>query len=203
MSKILIFGASSGVARSLAERLRSDHTPVVLFGRRATGDTESCDALDFNSVDAAFDRHPDATAVVSVIGGRPFQKDKQTPPDLIGNEHLIRAAQTHQVRRFVLVSTIGAGNSRPAAPWIAKLVLGRFMKLKTAAESILQASSLDWTIVRPGHLKDDAASGRAILTEDHTVSGAVQRADVGLKVAEILHSTDSIGRIYSCIEPRQ
>ena len=200
MSKVLIFGASSGVSRALAAQLKYQQIPVVVFGRQAADGIESCDALDSTSVNAAFERHLDATAVVSVIGGRPFQKTNQTPPDLIGNEHLIRAAEARGVRRFVLVSTIGAGNSRKAAPWIAKLVLGRFMKLKTAAEELLQASSLNWTIIRPGHLKDGAASGRAILTEDHMVSGAVQRADVAVKVAEVLDTRDTFGRIYSCID---
>lgn len=44
----------------------------------------------------------------------------------------------------------------------------------------------DWTIIRPGGLKSDHPTGKAILTEDVMASGSVDRADVADVVIKVL-----------------
>lgn len=200
-AKVLIFGARSGIGVQLIETLKGSGNSPVGVTRSGSNASVSADVTDASAVQRVFAAHPDTTAVVSIVGGRPFTKD--TPPDLTGNRNLIEAAQRTGVRRFVLVSTIGAGDSRAAAPLAARIVLGRFMKLKTEAEALLRASTLDWTIVRPGHLKDGAPTGRAVLREDPTLSGAVVRADVGVLIASLIDDHGSFGKTYACIEPKQ
>lgn len=200
--KILVFGAGSGIGAPLMQALAARGIASVAITRSGRDGSLAVDVTDAAAVQRAFAQHPDATGVVSLVGGRPFNKDKSTPPDLLGNRHLIEAATARGVRRFVLVSTIGAGDSRSAAPLIARLVLGRFMKLKTEAEALLRGSRLDWTIVRPGHLREGAATGRAILREDPALSGAVTRTDVGVLIAGLFEDGAGIGRTYACVEPR-
>lgn len=197
-AKVLIFGARSGIGVQLIETLKAAGAVPLGITRSGGGASASTDVTDAAAVQRMFAAHPDTTAIVSIVGGRPFTKD--TPPDLTGNRNLIDAAERAGVRRFVLVSTIGAGDSRNAAPLAARLVLGKFMKLKTQAEELLRGSQLDWTIVRPGHLKDGAPTGRGVLLEDPTVSGAVVRADVGLLIAGLLDDPASYGKTYACIE---
>lgn len=203
MSKVIVFGASSGVATGLIRVLTALGTASVPVSRSGAGGAQRIDALDAAAVENFIASHRDATALVSLIGGKPFQKEKLAPPDLVGNRHLIEACERHGIRRFVLVSTIGAGDSRAAAPWLARLVLGKFMALKTEAESLLRRSRLDWTIVRPGHLKNGPATGNGTLLEDPTISGAITREDVGALVADLLGRPETIGKIYACIEPRK
>ncbi|NDD73766.1 MAG: NAD-dependent epimerase/dehydratase family protein [Gammaproteobacteria bacterium] len=203
MSKVIVFGATSGVATGLIRELTKRGITSVPVSRSGSGGAQRIDALDAAAVETFFNTHRDATALVSLIGGKPFQKEKLTPPDLVGNRHLIEACERHGIRRFVLVSTIGAGDSRTAAPWLARLVLGKFMALKTEAEALLRESTLEWTIVRPGHLKNGAATGNGMLLEDSTVSGAIAREDVGALVADVLSRPETIGKIYACIEPRK
>lgn len=203
MSKIIIIGSSSGVATGLIRALQARGDTAVTATRSGSGGAAQLDALDAAAVDTFIAQHRDAIALVSLIGGRPFQKQKSTPPDLLGNRHLFESCERHGIRRFVLVSTIGAGDSRSAAPWIAKLILGKFMALKTEAEALLRKSRLEWTIIRPGHLQNGAASGKAVLREDPSISGAVLREDVGALVADALARPETIGKIYCCIEPRK
>lgn len=59
--------------------------------------------------------------------------------DLQGNEMLVRTAQSAGVRRFVLLSMHGAAPDHPL----------ELLRMKHAAEEVLQASSLEWVIVRP------------------------------------------------------
>jgi nucleoside-diphosphate-sugar epimerase len=159
----------------------------------------SADVLDRAAVERVLGNTPRPEAIVSLVGGRPFRKDP--PPDWDGNRHLIDAAKAAGIRRFVLVSSIGAGGSRAAAPWLARLILGRFMALKTRAEDYLRLSGLDWTIVRPGHLTEGPANGRGQLLEDERVSGAIPRAEVAVLVERILRDPGALGRTYAAIAP--
>lgn len=206
--RVAIFGASSGIGVELARRLAAQGAPALAVTRSgasqalaaAGGSLARGDVLQRADVERVLATVPAPEAVVSLVGGRPFRKD--APPDWDGNRNLIDAARAAGIRRFVLVSSIGAGDSRAAAPWIARLVLGRFMALKTKAEDYLRVSGLDWTIVRPGHLTDQPANGRGQLLEDETVSGAIPRADVAALVERVLGDDATIGRTYAAITAR-
>ncbi len=206
--RVAIFGASSGIGVELARRLAAQGVPALAVTRSggsaplavAGAALARGDVLQRADVERALLGVPRPDALVSLVGGRPFRKDP--PPDWDGNRNLIDAALAAGIRRFVLVSSIGAGGSRAAAPWIARLVLGRFMALKTQAEDYLRASGLDWTIIRPGHLTDQPANGRGLLLEDETVSGAIPRADVAALVERVLRDDATIGRTYAAITAR-
>lgn len=203
--RVAIFGASSAIGIELARRLAAaGQAPVAVTRSGASpalaaagASLQRADVLDRGQVERVLATTPSPDAVVSLVGGRPFRKD--TPPDWDGNRHLIDAARASGIRRFVLVTSIGSGTSRAAAPWIARLILGRFMDLKTRAEDHLRLSGLDWTIIRPGHLTDQPATGRGRLLEDDTVSGAIPRADVAALVQGVLADATTIGRTYSAI----
>ncbi|HMG63314.1 MAG TPA: NAD(P)H-binding protein [Streptosporangiaceae bacterium] len=93
------------------------------------------------------------------------------------------AAEQAGVRRFVQVSSMGAGQPPRAGSdetWAA------YIAAKTAAEVDLQARDLDWTIVRPGGLTDAPATGRVRLAAPPVPSGTVPRADVAAVIAALL-----------------
>jgi uncharacterized protein YbjT (DUF2867 family) len=93
------------------------------------------------------------------------------------------AAEQAGVRRFVQVSSMGAGQPPRAGSdetWAA------YIAAKTAAEADLQARDLDWTIVRPGGLTDAPATGRVRLAAPPVPRGTVPRADVAAVIAALL-----------------
>ena len=73
----------------------------------------------------------------------------------------VDAAEAAGVARFVIVSSIGAhdpdGRARADAALPAR---------EGRADAHVAASSLDWTIVRPGSLTDDPGTGRVEVTTD-------------------------------------
>ena len=92
------------------------------------------------------------------------------------------AAQQAGVRRFVQVSSMEqAARSGRDEVWAA------YITAKTAAEADLRSRDLDWTILRPGHLANDAAAGRVRLAAPPVPTGAVSRADVAAVIAALLH----------------
>jgi uncharacterized protein YbjT (DUF2867 family) len=98
---------------------------------------------------------------------------------------LAQAAGQAGVRRFVQVSSMGAGQPpRPGSDdvWAA------YIAAKTAAEDDLRTRDLDWTILRPGGLTDGPATGRVRLAVPPVPAGRVPRADVAAVIVALLEA---------------
>ena len=74
---------------------------------------------------------------------------------------LVDAALAVGVRRYVMISSIGA--DRPEA---ASGGMRPYLEAKAEADQYLMASGLEFTIVRPGSLTDDPGTGRVHLSTD-------------------------------------
>ena len=104
------------------------------------------------------------------------------------------AAERAGVRRFVQVSSMGAG--QPPQPG-ADEVWAAYITAKTAAEADLRARDLDWTILRPGGLTDAPATGRIRLAPPPVPRGTIPRADVAAVIAALL---DNPGTRHQTLE---
>jgi hypothetical protein len=60
---------------------------------------------------------------------------------------------------------------------------------------------MNWTIVRPGGLKSEPATGTAILTENNLAIGSVHREDVADLVVQALYSDNTERKILSAVDP--
>ena len=204
-SGILVLGGTRGVGLETVKLLldRGDAVTVMVRptsdltalnatnAKRVTGD-----ALDRDSVAAAF-AAGEYRAVVSTLSGK--GKDGQMA-DAEGNINGIDAAVAAGVDRFVLVSSIGVGDSKDALPWIARFMLRSFLEAKGRGEEHLFATGLDYTVIRPGNLNNDAASGRGILTEDRSAGGSISRSEVARLVVDSLDRPETFGKVYAAIE---
>ncbi|MFF7636786.1 NAD(P)H-binding protein [Kitasatospora sp. NPDC008050] len=96
---------------------------------------------------------------------------------------LADGAEQAGVRRYVMLSSMGA-DARAGDG--ADPVFGAYLRAKGAADDDLRARpGLDWTVLRPGRLTDDAPTGLVRLA-DSTGRGAVPRADVAAVIAALL-----------------
>ena len=202
---ILLAGASRGVGREIAHCLiqRSLKVKALLRSPEAQSELAALgitvaigDALNPAEVEQAMREDP-ISAVISTIGGLP--KDGQRA-DFLGNKNLIDAAVKANVQKFILVSSIGSGNSAVALPPQALQTLGAVLVEKEQAEQYLIASGLTYTIVRPGGLKSEPATGNAVLTPDPTIAGSIHRADVAALVCQCLLSDRANNRILSAVD---
>ena len=89
--------------------------------------------------------------------------------------HTIAVMGELGVKRIVTLSSIGASESRPYAPWYMRLMI-RLTNFKIvfadhgAQEALLRQSKLDWTIARPVALNDNEALGQLVVSYDATPS---------------------------------
>ena len=203
---IFLAGASRGVGKEIARRLREKQIQVKALLRSETARAEleamginvvMGDALNVGDVERAMLGVIAIQAVISTIGGLPKNSEKA---DYVGNKNLIDAARKAGAQKFILVSSIGSGNSAIALPPQALETLATVLAEKEKAEEYLIASGLTYTIIRPGGLKSEPATGNGVLTEDPRIAGTIHRADVASLVCQCLNSDRTNNKILSAVD---
>ncbi|MCP4001865.1 MAG: NAD(P)H-binding protein [Gammaproteobacteria bacterium] len=201
---VLVFGASGNLGLEITKVLVARGDKVTAFVR-ATSDRSYLeplgvdfivgDALDADSVLAGL-KQGEFDAVITTIGGF-----GEVMPDYIGNANIFDAAGMVGIKRVIMISTVGAGNSHDAAPLVSRLALSKILPLKTRAEEHLQASSLDYTIIRPGGLPPGTGTGGGILSEDPMTMGFINRQDLAPLIVGVLDDDRTIGKTLAAIDP--
>lgn len=159
------------------------------------------DAFDQKAVENAMDG---CQAAITTLGGVTTQSDgTERRVDYEGNANVIESAGILGVPRIVLVTSIGCGSSKEAAPPSVFEVLKDTLAAKEKAESLLMDfyTNVNWTIVRPGGLKTAPMTGQAVLTEDTTAIGSIHREDVAALVAQALSSPNTERKVLSAVDP--
>ena len=151
--------------------------------QKAGAEAVVCD-LEAASADELAALLSGADAVVFAAGAGPGSgAPRKDSVDRAASVLMADAAQRAGVRRFVQVSSMGAG--QPPRPGSDE-VWAAYITAKTAAEADLRARDLDWTILRPGGLTDAPATGRIRLAPPPVPRGSIPRADVAAVITALL-----------------
>ena len=151
--------------------------------RKAGAEADICD-LEAASAEAVAALMSRADAVVFAAGAGPGSgAPRKDSVHRAAAVLMADAAGRAGVRRFVQVSSMGAGTPPPPG---SDEVWAAYITAKTAAEADLRARDLDWTILRPGGLTDAPATGRIRLAAPPVPAGTVPRADVAAVIAALL-----------------
>lgn len=205
-SYIFLAGASRGVGREIAKCLieQKQKVKAMLRSEDSRPELEAmgiqvviADALDAAAVEQAMLGDEPIHAVISTIGGLPKDGERA---DYLGNKNLTNAAVKAGVQKFLLVSSIGSGESAVALPPQAMQTLGTVLIEKEKAEKHLIESGLTYTVIRPGGLKSEPATGNGVLTEDYKVAGTIHRPDVAQLVCKCLFSDAANNKILSAVD---
>ncbi|MFB7711183.1 NAD(P)H-binding protein [Streptomyces sp. NPDC056105] len=98
------------------------------------------------------------------------------------------AAERAGVRRYIVVSSMGADPAHQGDE-----VFDAYLRAKGEADASVRArTGLDWTILRPGMLTNDAGTGLVRL-EASTGRGPVPRDDVAAVLAELVETPATAG----------
>jgi uncharacterized protein YbjT (DUF2867 family) len=133
-----------------------------------------------------------ADAIVFAAGAGPGSgPERKRTVDLGGAVKCVEAAEALGVARFVIVSSIRAHD-----PEGGPEAMRPYLRAKAEADARVAASTLDWTIVRPGSLQDGPGTGLVDLSTTLGRSGPVAREDVALVIAETLQEPGTIGLTF-------
>ena len=205
--KVFVAGGTKGLGLSLVKSLLSRGHDVVGLARSPEGSAaltalgavaKEGDAFTYKNVEDAM---WGCDAVITTLGGS--SDDKGVKVDAKGNNNVVEAAGILGIPRVVLVTSIGCGDSKGAPPEAVYEVLRDTLAAKDKAERNLTRyyTNSKWTIVRPGGLKSDAATGTAVLTEATSAIGSVHREDVASLICEVLVSEGATRKVLSCVDP--
>ncbi|RDC69717.1 NAD(P)-dependent oxidoreductase [Rhodovulum sp. 12E13] len=201
---VIVFGASGTVGRLAVESLlKAGHT-VTAFARSPKKLNLSDprlrlvagDAIKLSDVTDAVAGHD---AVVVSLGAGMSRKSKIRSH---GTMNVIKAMQTHGVRRLIAQSTLGARDSWPTLNfWWKRVMFGALLapvfRDHELQEHLVEASGLDWTIVRPGAFTDKATARPVIEDVPNTARGLdlkIARSDLARFLTRQLSDTQYIGR---------
>jgi uncharacterized protein YbjT (DUF2867 family) len=202
--RIVIAGGHGQIALYLENRLSADGHTVQGLLRRPDGADDLVAAgaepvvfdLENATAEALAAVISGADAVVFAAGAGPGSTtERKYTVDLGGSVLLADAATLAGVRRFVQISSRGAG--APAAPdsdatWVA------YLDAKTKAEDDLRRRDLDWTIIRPGGLLNTPGLGLVHLVPS-TGGGTIPRIDVANVLAELLEQGAAVGKTLELV----
>ena len=215
MAHILVIGASAGIGLATVGRALDKGHAVRAFARQAHRiarhdaklDKRTGDALSAHDVTAAL---TGVDAVVLVLGASAYL----APTTLFSRatrilvDAMTVAAATGGTRRLIVVTGLGAGDSRGIGPLaythlLFPLVLKRIYDDKDVQEQMIRASTLDWTIVRPGILTNGPAtdSYRALPERADWRGGSVSRADVAAYLVRLVETGEMTGRTPLLLGP--
>lgn len=200
--RVAIAGAHGQVARHLARRLvaeghevaglvrdpahvpdlEADGTQPVLLDLEAAETSELADAL------------VGADALVFAAGAGPGSgAPRKETVDFGAAVRCLSATQIADVPRYVMVSAMGTDD-----PPQDDEVFSVYLRAKARADQAVMDSDRDWTIVRPGRLTDDAATGHVTLAR-HVERGAIPRDDVAAVIVAVLEEPATIGHVVEVV----
>ena len=185
--KIAVFGANGKTGALVVQQLLAGGHDVVAVVR---GELPAQGKLrvvkgDVTSGAGVDDAVAGADGVISCLGARTMKANTLRSDSA---RHIVAAMKRHGVKKLAWLSAAGVGDSREQAKTgsfvFGYIIMPLFLKANYAdgavAEEHIKASGLDFVVVRPVGLNDDAAKGGAqALTIGQNIKHAyIARADV-------------------------
>jgi uncharacterized protein YbjT (DUF2867 family) len=134
-----------------------------------------------------------ADSIVFAAGAGPGSgEERKRTVDYGGAVKLIEAAQHEGIRRYVIVSSVGADDPEATG---ASGTFAVYLQAKHDADEKLRESGLDYTIVRPGPLTDDGATGKVTIGK-HLDRSEIPRDDVAAVLFAALGADNTIGKDF-------
>ncbi|GAB2469581.1 SDR family oxidoreductase [Jatrophihabitans fulvus] len=201
--RVVIAGGHGKIAQLLERRLAdSGHDPVGLIRNPdheadvvANGAEAALLDLEATTVGAVTDVVRGADAVVFAAGAGPNSgAARKLTLDRDGAVLLADAAVAAGVRRYVMVSAMAADDFDADSDDVFQI----YLRAKSEADAAVRERDLDWTIVRPGGLTDDPATGRVRIA-DATGRGQVPRDDVAAVVVACLETPATAGTQFELV----
>ena len=200
--KLAIFGATGNTGLELVKQALDQGHTVTAFvrdpARLAVEDERITFAVgDVFDPTSVADAIQGQDAVLCALGaGASLGK---TTVRTTGTVNIIRGMQKHNVKRLMVVTAMGIGESWDTLSIVNKLFFATLLKSARndheTQETAVKESGLDWTIVRPSGLTDTPRTGMYDVGENIlATTSRIARADVADLILKELEQNTLIGK---------
>ena len=196
--KILVIGASGRVGTDLVKQLLADDHQVIGTTRQEeklfNNDNYSQLDLDITAekeaIQQQIEQDIDAVYFVAGSGGKDVLE-----VDLHGAVKTMQAVEDKGIKRYIMLSTVfSLDTSKWDTPGIADLKAYYICK-HYADQWLVNNSSLDYTIVQAGALKERAATGKITINDDNAGENSIE--DVATTLAAVLNANNTTKKVFS------
>nr|WP_317200754.1 NAD(P)H-binding protein [uncultured Psychrobacter sp.] len=196
--KILVIGASGRVGSDLVEQLLNDSHQVIGTTRQDEKlfDNDNYSQLDLDitahkdDIQKQIDKDIDAVYFVAGSGGKNVLE-----VDLHGAVKTMQAAQDNGIKRYIMLSTVfSLDTSKWNNPGIKDLK-DYYICKHYADQWLVHDSTLDYTIVQAGALKEREATGTIAVNDDSAGENSIK--DVASTLAAVLNADNTIKQVFS------
>ena len=202
--KVLVAGAHGKTARRLVRMLVDDGHEVrgLVRKKEQMPDVEADGAepvlVDLEEQEAESgvgEAVEGCDAIVFAAGAGPGSgAARKETMDYGGAAKLIEAAQKRGVRRYLMLSSMGAGNPEGGSE-----AMQPYLFAKARADERLVESGLDYTIIRPGGLTNEEGTGRVEAAQSLGRRGEISRYDVARTFADALEMRNTYGKTFEIL----
>ncbi|ANU09099.1 hypothetical protein A1A1_00650 [Planococcus antarcticus DSM 14505] len=204
---VLVIGANGQVGRNVVKELAaSNHEATAMVRKQEQVDKMKelgASKVVLADLEKDFsDAFEGVDAVIFAAGSGPSTgADKTLTIDLWGSVKAAQYAQEKGVKRFVQLGSVGSND-----PDAGGEAMKPYLVAKRTADELLQATNLDYTIVRPGALSDEDKSEKieVSLKGFSSLEGrSIPRADVAHVLVDVLDRNNTYNKVFEVLQGDQ
>ncbi|MET6990167.1 SDR family oxidoreductase [Sediminicola arcticus] len=196
MENVLIAGANGTTGKLIVNLLKESQyfRPIAMV--RKKDQMEQFESMGVKTILADLEKDLVHTMedIDKVIFAAGSGGKKVVEVDQEGAKRLIDVAIMAHVKKFIMLSSIGADQPEKAD------TLQDYLQAKKNADEHLRHSGLNYTIVRPGSLKNEKGIGKIDLAKSLDKKGDISRQDVAQTLVRVLHDTRANATTFEILE---
>jgi uncharacterized protein YbjT (DUF2867 family) len=182
IQNILIAGANGSTGRIIIHLLKEseNYNPIAMVRNQEQKNHFEQEHVSVVIADLEKDLRSAVEKIDKVIFAAGSQNKNVFGVDQEGAKRLIDASKNAEVKKFVMLSSMGTDNPSAGGE------LENYFRAKQNADNYLKKSGLIYSIVKPGALTDEKSTGEIQLKEKLKNQGSISRADVAQAIIEVL-----------------
>lgn len=200
MEKILVVGATGTTGNKVIDELYNskNYEPIAMVRNASQRSQFEQKGIKTVLADLAEDVTNTTEGVDKVIFAAGSKGKALDVVDRKGAMKMIDAAKRHRVKKFVMLSSIGADAPQQSNE------LQDYLQAKRDADEYLGNSGLDFSIVRPGSLNNEMPTGKIRISQHlDNKEGAIPRGDVAKVLVHSLHPDIANREVFEILNGEQ